>query len=44
VKIAAAFIVSDVLGKKWEPNFHKLDVKKGLRSMVDASISCFRDI
>jgi len=43
VKIAAAFIVSDVLGNKWEPNFHKLDVKRGLRLMVDASIDCLRN-
>lgn len=40
VKIASAFVVSDVLGDKWEPNFHKIDVKRSLNKLVDASLVC----
>lgn len=40
VKIASAFVVSDILGKKWEPNFHKLSVKRLLNLLLDASLSC----
>ena len=39
-KIASVFVVSDVLGKKWEPKFHTLDVKKALNQLVDCSIQC----
>lgn len=39
VKIASAFVVSDVLGEVWVPKFHKLNVNKELDKMVDASIS-----
>jgi uridine phosphorylase len=42
VKIASAFVVSDVLEKKWDPQFHKMDVKKNLNKLVDASISCLK--
>ncbi len=39
VKVASAFAVSDVLGeKKWEPGFHKLNLKKALNGLVDVSI------
>lgn len=40
VSIASAFIVSDILGKKWEPQHHKLDVKLGLNLLLESSIDC----
>lgn len=40
VKIAAAFVVSDVLGEKWDPKFHKMDVKKTLNKLVEVGIKC----
>lgn len=39
VKISSAFVVSDVLGKKWEPKFGNFDVEKAQRSLLDASVS-----
>ena len=33
VKIASAFVVSDILGTKWVPKFHKLDVKRTLNKL-----------
>ncbi|MEK6819023.1 MAG: nucleoside phosphorylase [Nanoarchaeota archaeon] len=42
VKIASAFVVSDFLGKKWSPNFHKFDVKKAQGKLIDVSIGCLR--
>jgi len=42
VKIASAFVVSDVLGEKWEPNFHKIDVKKGLNKLFDSALECLK--
>lgn len=44
VKIASAFIVSDILGKKWEPNFHKIDVQKGLNKLFEAAVGCLKNI
>lgn len=41
VKIASIFTVSDVLGEKWDPQFHKMDLKRNLNKMVDASMDCF---
>jgi uridine phosphorylase len=43
VKIASIFAVSDVLGKKWDPKFHEIDLKKTLNKLVDASIDCFNE-
>ena len=40
VKVAAAFVVSDILGEKWDPQFHKLDVKKALNKLADISLKC----
>jgi uridine phosphorylase len=40
VKIASAFVVSDVLGRKWEPRFHKTEVKRTLHRVLDAAIDC----
>jgi uridine phosphorylase len=42
VKIASLFAVSDVLGEKWDPLFHKMDLKRILNRLVDASINCFK--
>ena len=41
VDLAAAFVVSDVLGiKKWKPKFHTQNLKRTLNKLVDASILC----
>ncbi|MEK6833695.1 MAG: nucleoside phosphorylase [Nanoarchaeota archaeon] len=41
VKIASVFVVSDVLGnKKWNPQFHKLDLTKNLNKVLDVVIDC----
>ena len=40
VKIASAFVVSDVLGDKWEVNFDKFEVKNGLRRLFDSAVEC----
>ena len=42
VKIASAFVVSDVLGKKWEPKFHHINVKKSLNKLIDVGIECLK--
>lgn len=42
VKIASAFVVSDILGEKWEPKFHKLDMKRTLHKLIDAAVKCLR--
>jgi len=42
VKIAGAFVVSDVLGDKWEPQFHAFDLKKGLHKLIDVGMECLR--
>jgi len=38
VKMAASFVVSDLLGKKWLPKFHRFDVEKASNNLLDASI------
>jgi uridine phosphorylase len=41
VEIAAAFIVSDILGeKKWDPNFDSKHVKIKLNKVLNAAIEC----
>jgi len=40
VKIAAAFVVSDVLKREWEPKFYKREVNKNLKLLVDAGVNC----
>ena len=42
VRIASAFAVSDVLGKKWEPKFHHLNLKTGLNQLVEAALYCLK--
>jgi uridine phosphorylase len=41
VKIAAAFVVSDILGKKWTPMFDKSHVRTEQYKLIDAAVSCF---
>ncbi len=38
VKIASAFVVSDLLGKKWLPKFHRFDIKKAQNKLIDAGV------
>jgi len=40
-KIAAVFAVSDVLGEKWDPQFHKITLKRTLNKLIDACVDCF---
>jgi len=42
VKIASAFVVSDVLGEKWQPKFHHINVKSTQNKMIDAAIDCLK--
>jgi uridine phosphorylase len=41
-KIASAFVVSDILGEKWKPKFHHIDVVKTENKLIDAAIACLR--
>lgn len=40
VKIASAFVVSDVLGEKWNPKFHKMNVKRTLNKLAEIGFEC----
>jgi uridine phosphorylase len=40
VKVAAAFVVSDILGKKWLPKFHKFNVIKTQNRLIDVAVDC----
>lgn len=40
VKIASAFVVSDVLGKKWLPKFHRFDIRKTQNKLIDSAVNC----
>ena len=40
-KIASAFVVSDILGEKWDPRFEHINTKKGLDKLFEAAIDCF---
>lgn len=42
-KIASVFVVSDVLGEKWNPQFHSTTYKKTLNRIVDVAIDCLLD-
>ncbi len=44
VKIASAFVVSDVLGDKWLPKFHRFDVKRSLNKLIDIAVDCLIDL
>lgn len=41
VKIAAAFVVSDILSEVWEPIYKNNTVKENLINLVDAATDCF---
>jgi uridine phosphorylase len=42
VKIAAAFVVSDILGdEKWDPQFDAKHVNQKLNKLFDAALECF---
>lgn len=43
VKIAGAFVVSDVLGEKWTPHFKKITFKKMRNKLIDVAIECLKD-
>lgn len=43
-RIASAFVVSDTLLKKWNPNFKGIDVIKTQNKLIDAAIDCLRKI
>lgn len=43
VKIASVFIVSDLLGKKWLPKFHRFNVKRAQNDLIDVAINFFRN-
>lgn len=40
IKIASIFVVSDILGEKWEPQFHKLSLKKTLNKVLEVCLGC----
>ena len=40
VNIASVFVVSYLLGKKWLPKFHRFDVKKSQKKLIDIAIKC----
>ena len=42
VKIAATFVVSDTLIKKWNPKFKHINTKKALNVLIDCAIECLR--
>jgi purine-nucleoside phosphorylase len=42
VKLASAFVVSDILGEKWEPQFHTMNLKKTLHKLIDSGVACLK--
>lgn len=42
VKIASAFVVSDLLGKKELPSFHRFNVAKAQNKLIDVAVECLR--
>ena len=40
VKIAAAFVISDLLKEKWESKFSDPHVRKNLNLLIDAAAGC----
>jgi len=41
VKLASAFVVSDILGKEWKPKFKKFDVVRSQNQLIDAAVEFF---
>jgi len=44
VKIASAFVVSDLLYEKWVPKFREAKVKKTLNMLTDVGIECLKEL
>ncbi|MFA5992698.1 MAG: nucleoside phosphorylase [Candidatus Pacearchaeota archaeon] len=44
VKIASAFVVSDILGEKWENKFGKWDLHHALNQLFDAAVECLKEV
>jgi len=42
VKIAAVFVVSDLLGKKWTPKFHQFNVVRAENKLIDVAVKLLR--
>ncbi len=42
VKIASAFVVSDLLGKKWLPKFHRFNIKRTQNKLIDIAVDCLK--
>lgn len=40
VKLASAFVVSDILRDKWSPKFHKFDVRRAQNKLIDSALNC----
>jgi len=40
VKIAASFVVSDILKEKWEPMFNKKDIVEKQNMLIDSAVKC----
>lgn len=41
VKLASAFVVSDILGKEWKQKFKKFDVIRAQNQLIDAAVEFF---
>jgi len=42
IELASAFVVSDLLGKKWLPKFHRFDVKREHRKLISCAFEVLR--
>ena len=42
VKIASAFVVSDILKRRWKPKFQTKIISTSLNKLIDAAVSCLR--
>lgn len=43
VKMASAFVVSDVLRNKWENNMTHFNTKNSLKRLIDAGVNCLKN-
>ncbi len=43
IKIASVFVVSDILKEKWEPRFHKINIKHAQNKLIDAAVNCLKN-
>jgi uridine phosphorylase len=44
VKICASFVVSDLLDKKWKPQFDKYFVRRNLNKLIDVAVEYFSKV